>query len=280
MHVEKPVPLAHLSPVWPPPRVPYVWEIGRWKVWTAGLAILAFFWFAVPAFFRWPHEISSWGGRYFIHRTVIPVPALQQDDPRWADLLLGPSIDTIGQSGCAITSASMVLCAYGVDTDPQRLNAYLMTHAGYVGDGWLVWEKAAEVAPAGQVVKAYEDAPSYALIDRQILRGNPVIVRIHLRNGTTHFVVIVGKQGWSYLIRDPARPADYGVYPLGQLVSRIEALRFYNIVPPQKPAPIPTDNLPLAPATPPTIPAPIAPPLVVAPPAAPVTAPAKPAGTP
>jgi len=263
MHAsQKPVPLAKLSPVWPPPRDAYPWEIGRGWLWLGAIAFMLLFHWGVPAFFNWKHVISSSGGHYFVHRTVIPVPALQQNDPLWADQLLGNTIDTIGQEGCAITSAAMVLRAYGVDTDPQRLNAYLTTHGGYVGDGLLVWEAAAELG-GGQVKKAYEDLPSYALIDEQILRHNPVIVRVKLRNGTTHFVVIVGKEGWSYLIRDPARPADYGVYPLSRIVPRIEALRFYTIVPPPaplavKPVPLPTNAAPLNPT--PAVALPIAPP--------------------
>jgi hypothetical protein len=263
MHAsQKFVPLAKLSPVWPPPRDAYIWEIGRGWLWLIALGIILLLHFGVPAFFNWKHVISSSGGRYFVHRTVIPVPPLQQDDPLWGDQLLGNTIDTLGQQGCAITSAAMVLRAYGVDTDPQRLNAYLTTHRGFVGDGLLVWEVAAEVGH-GQVEKAYEDLPTYALIDANILKGNPVIVRLHLRNGTTHFVVIVGKQGWNYLIRDPARPPEYGVYPLRDLVPRIEALRFYKIVPPppliaMKPARLPTHPAPLNPA--PTVTLPIAPP--------------------
>ena len=97
--------------------------------------------------------------------------------------------------------------------------------AGFIG------KKAAEVAPGNQVEKAYEDLPSYALIDQNLLAGNPVIVRLTLPNGTTHFVVVCGKQGWDYLIRDPARSPAYGVYPLKNLTDRIEALRFYRIVP-------------------------------------------------
>ena len=136
--------------------------------------------------------------------------------------------DTVGQTGCALTSAAMVLSAYGVDTDPDRLNQYLTTHGGYTDQGWLYWEKAAEVAPGGQVEKAYEDAPSYALIDQNLLAGNPVIVRLKLHNGTTHFVVVLGKEGWDYLIQDPARPPAYGVYPLKVLTDHIEALRFLS----------------------------------------------------
>jgi hypothetical protein len=211
-------------------------EIGlfrrRLALWLGGAAVGAGLYFGVTAFFAWKHTISSSGGRYFVERVEIPVPAFEQDDPRWTFQLLGPTFSTLGQEGCAVTSAAMVLAAYGVDTDPGRLNQYLTAHAGYTPNGWLYWEKAAEVAPGGQVEKAYEDLPSYALIDDNLARGNPVIVRLTLHDGTTHFVVVVGKQGWDYLIRDPARSPAWGVYPLKDLTERIEALRFFRVVPP------------------------------------------------
>jgi predicted double-glycine peptidase len=130
-----------------------------------------------------------------------------------------------------LTSAAMVLAAYGVDTDPDRLNQYLTTNGGYTENGWVYWEKAAAVAPGGQVEKAYEDLPSYTLIDQNIMAGNPVIVRLTLSNGTTHFVVLVGKEGWNYLVQDPARAPNFGIYPLKNLTHRIEALRFFRVVP-------------------------------------------------
>ena len=203
----------------------------RFLLWTAGLLIAAAIYFGVPAFFGWKHTISSSGGHYFIHRVVIPVPVFAQDDLHWTFELLGPTFDTVGHAGCAITSAAMVLSAYGVDTDPDRLNQYLTTHGGYTEEGWVYWEKAADVAPGGQVEKAYEDLPSYALIDENLLAGNPVIVRLTLRNGTTHFVVLVGKDGWNYLVQDPARDPTWGVYPLKDLTDHIEALRFFRVVP-------------------------------------------------
>lgn len=206
----------------------------RLFLWTSGLLIAAFLWFCVPAFFGWKHVISSSGGKYFIRKTVLPVPFFSQSDPLWSYELLGPTYQTVGQVGCAITSAAMVLKGYGVDTDPQRLNQFLTANAGYTPNGWLYWEKAAAMAPAGQVEKAYEDLPSYELIDNNLLRGNPVIIRLTLDNGTTHFVVIVGKQGWDYLILDPARTPSWGVYPLKQLTSKIEALRYFKVVPPHE----------------------------------------------
>ncbi len=170
-----------------------------------------------------------------MQRVEIPVPAFQQGDPRWSSELLGPTIDTIGQAGCAITSAAMVLSAYGVDTDPQRLNQFLNAHAGYTANGYVYWETAAAVAPYEQVEKAYEDVPTYGLLDEELLKGNPVIVRLKLRNGTPHFVVVVGKEGWNYLIRDPARPPSWGIYPLKDLTDHIEGLRFFRVLAPTFP---------------------------------------------
>jgi hypothetical protein len=212
----------------PPPRGPIVTR--RALVWLGALLLALAIRSGVPAFFHWKHVVSSSGGLYFVHRVVIPVPAFQQNDPRWNFDLLGNTYETLGQAGCAVTSAAMVLADYGVDTDPQRLNAYLTTHHGYTDDGSIYWERAADLG-LGQVQKAYEDAPSYALIDDNLLHGNPVIVRLTLPNGRTHFVVIVGKKGWDYLTQDPARTTR-GVYPLRWLTPRIEALRFYRIVPP------------------------------------------------
>jgi Peptidase_C39 like family len=172
-------------------------------------------------------EISANGGLYFFSRTELNVPRFAQADPRWADDSLGPTDSTIAGEGCAVSSAAMVLAYYGVNVDPGILNAFLTNNDGYTPQGWLYWEKAAAFAP-GKAKHVYEDAPSYYLIDSNLLRGNPVIIRIRLRTGITHFVVIVGKRGFHYLIQDPASSGDDGIYPLYHLVPKIEALRFYE----------------------------------------------------
>src|ERR1700738_19476 len=172
-------------------------------------------------------KIPSAGGLYFFSRLILPVPRFAQDDPRWPDDELGPAPSTMGEEGCAVSSAAMVLSFYGQDIDPGRLNAFLSECGGYTPQGWLYWEKAADYHP-GLVRHAYEDLPSYFLIDWNLERGNPVIVRIHLPNGVTHFVVIAGKDGFDYLIQDPASGGVNGVYPLRKLAPEIEALRFYE----------------------------------------------------
>lgn len=173
-------------------------------------------------------KVAPSGGLYFVKRVELPVPLFSQGDPAWGEDPLGPTDQTMGEAGCAVTSAAMVLRFYGVDADPGRLNAYCDAHEGYTPQGWLYWEKAAEFAGGG-VRHVYEDLPSYWLLDSNLLRGNPVIVRVRLPNGITHFVVVMGKDGFDYLIRDPAGAGrTRGVYPLKDYRSEVEALRYYE----------------------------------------------------
>src|SRR4051812_9642143 len=81
--------------------------------------------------------IPSIGGRYFDRRVEMRVPAFAQDDPRWSNVRLGPSTDTLGDEGCAVTSAAMVAAFYGIKTDPLQLNAFLTRTGGFSGDGLI-----------------------------------------------------------------------------------------------------------------------------------------------
>jgi hypothetical protein len=172
-------------------------------------------------------QLDPAGGRYFFHRVELPVPLFRQNDPRWGRDHLGPTDGTLGAEGCALTSAAMVLASYGVDTDPQRLNRFVTDHGGFTPQGWLYWEAAAAIAP-DRVQHVYEDLPTYHELDRNIADGNPVIVRLRLPNGITHFVVLAGKDGYDYLVRDPGAGANKGLYPLREFGSKIEALRYYR----------------------------------------------------
>jgi len=185
--------------------------------------------FAIHWWNDWSYlgKIQPRGGLYFPRRFELAVPSFRQGDPSWRYDPLGASDETLGSAGCAISSAAMIFQFYGIDTDPQRLNWFLQEHDGYTPQGWVYWDKAAEFAP-DRVRHIYEDLPSYRLIDTNLMRGNPVIVRLRMPRGTTHFVVIAGKEGYDYLTRDPGRGANKGLYPLRELGSKIEALRFYE----------------------------------------------------
>jgi hypothetical protein len=178
-------------------------------------------------YYFWPRQIASSGGLYFPYLMRLAVPRFAQGDDRWANDSLAGTQGTMAAEGCAVSSAAMVLSFYGFELDPGQLNQFLITHEGYTPEGWLRWEKAADFVP-GKAKKVYEDLPSFFLIDSNLLRGNPVIIRLRLPGGVTHFVVIVGKRGFHYLIQDPGSGGEQGVYPLDELTEKIEALRFYQ----------------------------------------------------
>ena len=125
-----------------------------------------------------------------------------------------------------------VLCSasphiYGIKTDPQELNAFLTRTGGFTDDGLIHGSRVPGIAP-DQLKLAYNGSPSYELIDSNLLAGNPVIVLFPLPHGGYHFVVIVGKQGWDYLIRDPAASPFRRAYPLRRLTDRIAGLCFFR----------------------------------------------------
>ena len=173
------------------------------------------------------------GGLWFPVTVLNDVPHFAQNDPRWADDKLGHTPGSLGEEGCAVASAAMVLASYGADLDPGRLNTHLRANEGYTERGWLYWEKASACPPV-VAEHIYEDDASHFLIDWNLLRGNPVIVRLRYPNGITHFVVIVGKSGHEYLIRDPGAGHERGLYFLSEFGSPIEALRFYEKLPAEK----------------------------------------------
>lgn len=173
----------------------------------------------------------SSGGLFFPGEILIDGPIFLQGDPRWGDENLGPTQDSLRAVGCAVASAAMVLASYGIDTDPGRLNRFLTAlDGGYTPQGWIYWEKAAQIDAAltPNLLPHYEDAPSHFLIDWNLLRGNPVIIRMRYPNGVTHFLVVCGKRGFDYVVRDPGSGGVRGVYPLKDFGGKIEALRFYQ----------------------------------------------------
>lgn len=182
---------------------------------------------------HWKRPLAPSGGKFFAHRVELPVPSLRQGDDHWRNDPLGGVLanGTLGSAGCAVASTAMVFQSYGIATDPQQLNWFLTGNGGYTREGWLYWDRAAWWAP-DRVRHIYEDLPSYALIDSNLAHNNPVIVRVRFPSGITHFVVIAGKEGFDYLIRDPGAGAAKGYYPLRELGSDIEALRFYQVLRP------------------------------------------------
>lgn len=208
----------------------------RWWPLVVSVLLLIVAAVALQIDWNWKRRLAPRGGRPFLHRVELAVPSFRQSDDKWRDDALGGIAEngTLGGEGCAVASAAMIFKFYGIDVDPQRLNWFLSSVGGYTDQGWLYWDRAAWFAPH-RVRHVYEDLPSYQLIDSNVAHGNPVIVRVRLASGITHFVVIAGKDGFDYLVRDPGAGSTKGLYPLRELGSNIEALRFYEPISPATP---------------------------------------------
>jgi len=175
--------------------------------------------------------LSTSGGLFFPIAVEIPGPHFLQGDERWGGDFLAWTSDSLSEVGCAVASAAMALGSRGIETDPGRLNAFLQTtDSGYTPEGWIYWEKAAEIDPekASGLLPHYEDAPSHFLIDSNLLKRNPVIARVRYPSGVTHFVLICGKRGFEYLVRDPGEGGRDGLTLLSAFPEPVEALRFYR----------------------------------------------------
>ena len=178
---------------WPPLQFDV---LKRWLPLIISVAVLLIAALALQIDWSWKRKLSPCGGRYFFHRVELAVPSFRQADEKWSDDPLGgvEANGTLGGEGCAVAAAAMVFKFYGIDTDPQQLNWFLTSVGGYTEQGWIYWDRAAWLAPE-RVRHAYEDLGSYRLIDSNLVHGNPVIVRVRLPSGITHFSSSPGKMG-------------------------------------------------------------------------------------
>jgi len=67
-----------------------------------------------------------------------------QRNPDWSGEPLGSCTTTIGQQGCALTSAAMLLRALGINVNPKMLNDWLKKNRGYVNGCDISWTKVAQ----------------------------------------------------------------------------------------------------------------------------------------
>jgi hypothetical protein len=151
----------------------------------------------------------------------LPVPFLSQRNPAWSGNTLGTCPNppnTVGDYGCFTTSKAMVFNYHQpAFTDPGALNACLTSSGGYSSGCLANWSQANACAPSG-VAYLGEEAGSVATlaasIDAQLAAGYPVLADVRYNNnscaGSTgqHMVVIVGKNGSTYAIKDPWATAD------------------------------------------------------------------------
>jgi hypothetical protein len=152
---------------------------------------------------------------------VLSTPHFLQTDPNWSKEQIGGSGETLSKVGCTICCVAMVLHGYGVSLGPRELNEELKRADGYTANGLLKWDSIVRITN-GRVLPSYIGAPDAEKIDSALKNGHPIIAKVMLRNVVQHWVLIVGKEGTEYLVRDPLRPE---ITRLSAVAANIYAIR-------------------------------------------------------
>jgi hypothetical protein len=142
---------------------------------------------------------------------LLKVPNIKQNSPPWKLLeydhaSLWTNNPTIERWGCALTSATMILQYYNINTDPKSLNDWLKTQQdGYLDNGlinWLAVSRFSKISSNNKLSLEYRRLPfSYTKLDEefQSIPPRPSIIKL-----LGHFIVAIGKNSLDYDIIDPA----------------------------------------------------------------------------
>jgi len=138
-----------------------------------------------------------------VPRTVLATPTIYlQTDPQWAHEKIGGSGEELRAVGCTNCCLCMALAQHGIVLDPAELNQKLIQADGYTERGWIKWDAVEDVSQK-RVRIDIPERPTHRDIDQALAAGNPVLVKIVYRPGVLHWVLLVGRDGKEYLMKDP-----------------------------------------------------------------------------
>jgi hypothetical protein len=146
-----------------------------------------------------------------------------QRDTRWAEEPIGGSGKPLRAVGCTVCCLSMALAQHGVERNPAELNRALKAVDGYTAKGW-VWWAAIEEVTGGKLRAEVARRPRHREIDEALRAGNPVLVKVAPPSMVQHWVLLVGRDGREFLMKDPL-DATRTARPLSLLGSDILAVR-------------------------------------------------------
>jgi hypothetical protein len=177
----------------------------RYTLLAMALSLVFFCAVALFWFLQKPQQIQSipaTGGVSQERYQLSESPFFLQTDARWSKDEIGGSRETLRAVGCTICSVSMALAYHGIEMMPNQLNEKLKEKEGYTEQGWLKWNKIAELTDKKVRIEIPEKL-SHETIDKALKAEQPVVAKVFLNRFITHWVLIVGKSGQEYLIKDP-----------------------------------------------------------------------------
>ncbi len=103
------------------------------------------------------------------------------------------------------------------------MNRKLKSDDGFTFRGWIKWD-AVRRASGGRVRVDLPQRPSNRDIAKALGEGDPVLVKVILKSGAQHWVLLVGRDGKEYLMKDPLGDGR-SLQPLSSLGSDVLAVR-------------------------------------------------------
>jgi len=170
--------------------------------------------------------IAAAGGATFTNFTALATSHYLQRDPQWKDETIG-SGETLAKVGCTVSSLAMALEHYDVHFTPKQLNNALKTNGGYTRRGWILWSAVGKVSE-GKVSVQLLDKPAHADLDDALRAGQPVLAKVFIDKIIPHWVLVTGKEGTNYMMRDPLNEAK-NLEPLSKYGSDIFGVRVVKL---------------------------------------------------
>ena len=146
--------------------------------------------------------IPASGGEFFQNILTISTPVYWQDDTRWRDDKIGGSNERIGDVGCTLCCLAMALDHFGVAFTPNELNTALKSASGYTWRGLIKWDAITKIT-SGKVTVDVVSNPSHRILDAALRNNQLILAKVKLNTAIYHWVLVAGKEGTNYMIRDP-----------------------------------------------------------------------------
>ncbi len=150
----------------------------------------------------------------------------KQYGSEWSTLHLGSSGETVARSGCAVTSAAILMVKSGSVTDedftPGTLVTYMNQNGGFSSGGGINWDKLSGYAPSfayqGRSQLVGTQSQKASRIKKLLDEGYYVIAVV--KNGG-HFVAVDSVNGDQIVMNDPGsrETSLFDKYPASGLVS-------------------------------------------------------------
>lgn len=149
------------------------------------------------------------------------LPLFSQRDDLWKSKKLGNSTVTLGGYGCLVTCLAMVAKYYGKETTPGELNTALCGVKGFANVAGVVMGTNSDRYIWQSLTKVYGDIKEtrnvatpgpvtdsqFADMEAELKAGRPVIIEVDMIPATSgvdmHFVVLMGKEGDTWIVADP-----------------------------------------------------------------------------